>query len=292
MPSKEFLSRPGSVWERTSFEGKDLPALRAEMEALALSGLKHYDDVAWEPGSAGAVTGKWVRPKAPTGDLLYYVHGGGFTLGSSAIPLPFLMELSHRLGITCFSADYRLAPEYPFPAAPDDAFAGYKALLDLGYAPDRIVVCGESAGATLSLVTALMAKQAGLPAPRAIVALSPVTDAAPELARSSNQVLDNLPSTDEVWNAYAPGADLTDFRISPARGDLAGFPPVFLSVGGTEALLADALIFVQAASQAGCDVRLHVGKDMIHTYPLDLWDYPEAMTAFEEIELFIRQQLA
>lgn len=291
MPSREFLSRPGSVWERTPFEGKELPALRAEMEALALSGLRKYDDVSWEAGSCGPLSGKWVRPKAPSDALLYYIHGGGFTLGSSGIPLPFLMELSHRLGLTCFSADYRLAPEHPFPAAPDDAFSGYRALLELGYDPQRIVICGESAGATLSLVTVLMAKQAGLPLPRAVAALSPVTDAAPELARSSDQVLDELPTTEEVWNIYAPGADLSDFRISPARGDLEGFPPVFLSVGSTESLLADALIFTQNLSRAGGDVRLHVGRDMIHTYPLDLWDYPEAMTAFEEIELFLSQLL-
>ena len=151
MPSTEFLNRPGSVWERTSFEGKQFPQIRAEMEQLAIDGLRSYADVSWEPGACGAISGKWVRPQTPSGSLLYYIHGGGFTLGSSAIPLPFLLEMSHRLGITCFSADYRLAPEDTFPAAPNDAFAGYKGLLELGYAPERIVVCGESAGATLAL---------------------------------------------------------------------------------------------------------------------------------------------
>ena len=82
-----------------------------------------------------------------------------------------------------------------------------------------------------------------------------------------------------------------DPLISPALGDLTGFPPTFLSVGGTEILLKDSLTFARNAAKAGCDVRLHVGKDMIHTYPLDLWDYPEAMTAFEEMELFVRQIL-
>ena len=77
--------------------------------------------------------------------------------------------------------------------------------------------------------------------------------------------------------------------MPPALGDLTGFPPTFLSVGGTEILLKDSLIFARNAAKSGCDVRLHVGKDMIHTYPLDLWDYPEAMTAFEEMELFLRQ---
>ena len=288
MPSKEFLNRRGSIWERTSFEGKSLPQLRAEMDAAVVAELRPYEDVRWESGRAGALSGKWVYPQNPTGNLIYYVHGGGFTLGSSGIPLPFLMELSHRLGVTCFSADYRLAPEHTFPAAPDDAFEGYKGLLALGYDPGRIVVCGESAGATLSLVIPLQAKAAGIPAPRAVIALSPVTDAT---APPQGTVLDGLDEGDRVMEVYAPGADRSDPRISPALGDLKDYPPVFLSAGGSEVLLRDALAFAEAASKAGGDVRLHVGRDMIHTYPLDLWDYPEAMEAFEEIELFVRQQL-
>lgn len=288
MPSQEFSTRRGSIWERTTFEGKSLPELRAEMDAAVISELRHYDNVNWAPGRAGAISGKWVRPAAATGDLLYYIHGGGFTLGSSGIPLPFLMELSHRLGITCFSADYRLAPEYTFPAAPQDAFAGYRALLDMGYSPDRIVVCGESAGATLSLGIPYQAKVTGLPTPKAIIAMSPVTDAVTPM---EGTVLEGLDDSDQVLNVYAPEADKSDPLISPAFGDLKGFPPVFLCVGGAEVLLKDALTFTDAAAKAGVDIRLHVGKDMIHTYPLDFWDYPEAMMAFEEIELFLHQQL-
>lgn len=292
MPSNQFETRKGSVWERYSFAGQELPDIRSGMETLALEGLRVYQDVTWQAGTCGRLCGKWVRPSAPSGGLLYYIHGGGFTLGSSGIPLPFLLELSHRLGLTCFSLDYRLAPEHPFPAAPEDCFAGYQAILELGYDPDHIVVCGESAGATLSLALLHQLKQAGLPLPSAVVALSPVTDAVPEQTRSSEQVLEQLPSTEEVWAAYAPGADLTDPRISPARGDLHGFPPVFLCVGGAEPLLTDALLYAQRGAQAGMDIHLHVGRDMIHTYPLDLWDYPEAMEAFEEIELFLRQRLS
>lgn len=286
MPSKEFLNRKGSIWERTSFEGKTFPELRKEMEDRVMAELRDYPDVRWEPGKAGEISGKWVYPANPTGTLLYYVHGGGFTLGSSGIPMPFLMELSHRLGVTCFSADYRLAPEDTFPAAPNDAFAGYKGLLEMGYEPEKIVLCGESAGATLVLDIGLMCREQGVPAPRGIIALSPVTDAS---APADGVVLEGLDSSDEVIKMYAPGYAPTHPLISPALGDLEGFPPVFLSAGGSEVLMKDSLIFAQAAAKAGVDVRLHIGKDMIHTYPLDLWDYPEAMTAFEEIELFIRQ---
>ena len=289
MPSQEFLNRRGSIWERTSFEGKTFPQLREEMEENVLKDLKKYDDVLWEPGEAGGIRGKWIRPMNPSGKLLYYVHGGGFTLGSSAIPMPFLLELARRLKITCFSADYRLAPEYTFPAAPEDAMAGYQGLLDLGYKAENIILCGESAGATLVLALPMMAKEAGLPIPAGVIALSPVTDAT---APAEGTVLEGLDDSDAVFEVYAPGWDRSDYRISPAKGDLAGFPPVFLSAGGDEVLMKDSLIFASAAARAGVDVRLHIGKEMIHTYPLDLWDYPEAMTAFEEITLFTKQIFA
>ena len=288
MPSQEFLHRPGSVWERTSFEGKTFPELRAEMEETVMAGLKEYEDVSWETGCAGAVSGKWVRPGSPNGKLLYYIHGGGFTLGSSGIPMPFLLELSHRIGITCFSADYRLAPEFTFPVPPEDAFVGYRALLDMGYRARDILVCGESAGGTLALDIPLMAKEAGLPAPRAVIALSPLTDATLPV---QGAVLDGLDSAEETVDLYAPRVDKRNPLISPAYGDLSDYPAVFLSEGGAEALGGNALAFAKNAALAGADVRVHIGKDMIHTYPLDLWDYPEAMTAFEEIELFIRQQI-
>jgi salicylate hydroxylase len=286
MPSKEFVNRKGSIWERTFFEGKTFPQLREEMETRVVSELRTYEDVRWETGYAGEISGKWVYPKQPSGALVYYVHGGGFTLGSSGIPMPFLLELSHRLGITCFSADYRLAPEHTFPAAPEDALAGYQALLELGYAPETIILCGESAGATLVLDIGLMCKQQGIPAPRGIIALSPVTDAT---APAEGVVLEGLDGTDETIGMYAPGYSPAHPLISPALGDLTDFPAVFLSAGGSEVLLKDALIFASAAAKAGADVCIHVGKDMIHTYPLDLWDYPEAMTAFEEIVLFVHQ---
>lgn len=288
MPSNEFLNRRGSIWERTSFEGKSFPELRAEMEESVVSELREYMDVAWEPGIAGPVSGKWIHPANSVEGLLYYIHGGGFTLGSSGIPMPFLLELSHRLQIACFSVDYALAPEAAFPSAPNEVFSGYKALLEMGYPAEKIIICGESAGATLSLGIPLMAREAGIPVPKAIISLSPVTDAT---APVEGVVLEGLDNSNAIYDMYAPGYELSHPLISPALGNLEGFPTTFLSAGGAEILMQDSLIFARNAAKAGADVRLHIGKDMIHTYPLDLWDYPEAMEAFEEIELFIAQQL-
>lgn len=291
MPSKEFFNRRGSIWERTPFEGKTMPELRAEMDKVVMEELVLPSGVTVEDGVCGGIPGRWVHPAKPSDRVVYYIHGGGFTLGSSGIPMPYLVELSHRLGVHCFSVDYRLAPEHPFPAAPSDSFAAYQGLLELGYRPENIAVSGESAGATLSLVLLHQCREKTLPYPACVLAMSPVTDARPSTQRDSKHVLDGLPDTDHVWAQYAPGADLTDPRISPALGDLTGYPPVFLSAGGAEALVVDSLIYTEQAVGAGMDIQLKVGRDMIHTYPLDFQDYPEAMEAFEQIVSFLQHQL-
>ncbi len=291
MPSSEFINRSGCIWDRFSFQGKSMEEIRKGMDDSVMSELKLPAGVMVTRGECGGVPGRWARKAEENGKLMYYIHGGGFTLGSSGIPMPFITELVSRLGIACFSIDYRLAPEYVFPAAAEDVLRGYLGLLELRYRPENIVVCGESAGGSLSLALLHQLKKEGAPYPAAAVALSPVTDARPRMERSGNKVINDLPDTDEVWRIYAPGADREDPRLSPALGDMTGFPPVFLFAGGAEPLAADSLEFVRNAVPQGVDVRLTVGRDMVHTYPLDLFDYPEAMEAFEEIELYFRQRL-
>lgn len=291
MPSQEFLNRPGSIWERYCFPGKTMETIRREMDETVMAELCLPAGVTVTDGSCGGQTGRWVKGPGENKKVMYYIHGGGFTLGSSGIPMPFLTQLAARLDLCCFSLDYRLAPEHKFPAAPEDCLAAYKGLLEMGFAPEDIAVCGESAGASLSLVLLHQLKAEGLPYPACVIALSPVTDGRPRAQKGDSKVLDALPAANEVWNAYAPGEDLSNPLISPALGDLTGFPPVFILAGGAEMLVDDALIYMGAGIAAGMDLRLTVGKDMIHTYPLDLLDYPEAMEAFEEIVLYLRQRL-
>jgi acetyl esterase/lipase len=121
--------------------------------------------------------------------------------------------------------------------------------------------------------------------------MSPVTDARPGKKAPDLKVLNGLPNSDEVVKVFAPGADTADPLLSPALGDLTGFPPVFILAGGAEALMTDSIFYAERAAKAGVDVQLKIGKDMIHTYPLDFLDYPEAKEAFDEIVLFFRRHL-
>ena len=144
MPSSEFLTRPGSIWEQYTSYDKPPEIVRVEMETQLLSNYVPPDGVRWELGECGGIKGKWVFPKEKPDQVLLYFHGGGFTLGSSGIPIPFLCELSRRLNLACFSADYRLAPENPFPAGVNDCVSAYEGLLSVGYADVIIGLNPES----------------------------------------------------------------------------------------------------------------------------------------------------
>lgn len=291
MPSKEFSERKGSVWERYSFEGKPWEVVRKEMDEIAMSEVTIPKNISITKGEVAGIPGKWAKMDQKQEDFLLYIHGGGFTSGSSGIAMPFVTKLMEEVGLDSFSPDYRLAPEHVFPASVEDCLSIYKELLRMGYEPEHIIVAGESAGATLSLVLLLQCKAENLPFPKAVIAMSPVTDARAEVGRSSNKVLDDLPDTAQVWNLYAPGQNLANPYISPALGNLKGMPPVFLLAGGAEPLRVDSIQYAINSVEAGNDVLLKIGKDMIHTYPLDLYMYPEAMEAFEEIVMFAKQQL-
>ncbi|MCD8116027.1 MAG: alpha/beta hydrolase [Oscillospiraceae bacterium] len=288
MPSKEFENRRGSIWERTSFFDRPFPEVREEMDKVVLSELKVPSGARIEEGECGGIHGYWVKTDAPADKFIYYVHGGGFTLGSSVIALPFLCQMASKYNINSFSIDYRLAPEHCFPAGIEDSCAGYRGLLELGYKAENIVISGESAGANFALVLPLRFRKMDLPFPGALVAMSPLVDMRPT-SQPKNEVIHDLPEADGTLSMYAPGEKTDNPEISPILGNLEGFPPTFLIAGGAEELCPHSTKMAAKLAESGCEVKLLVGKDMIHTYPLDCLDHPEAMNAFEEIALFIQQ---
>jgi monoterpene epsilon-lactone hydrolase len=130
------------------------------------------------------VPAEWVRgPRAlgasAHGDgqaVVLYLHGGGYVFGSPRTHRNLVSRISHVTGLPVLALDYRLPPVATLPAPIEDALATYRHLLDEGHAPERIVVAGDSAGGHLALTLALHVTEAGLPAPAALVLLSPWSD--------------------------------------------------------------------------------------------------------------------
>src|SRR6201999_3313370 len=111
-------------------------------------------DIVLTPVSAGSVPAAWSQaPGADASRAILYLHGGGYVIGSIASHRHMVTELGRAAGTRSLALDYRLGPENPFPAAVDDALAGYRFLLKSGIAPASIAIAGDSAGGGLTLAT-------------------------------------------------------------------------------------------------------------------------------------------
>ncbi|GGV19886.1 alpha/beta hydrolase [Actinomadura cremea] len=228
------------------------------------------------------------------GDVLLYLHGGGFVVGSPRVTAHVSAALLRHLDGRAVSLDYRLAPEHAFPAAPDDCLAAYRELLDSGVDPQRLAVAGDSAGAALAVVTMMRARDAGLPMPAAAVLFSPAVDLTLSGAsmRSKDGVDPFFAPADLGWlfDRYLAGGDAAAPEASPVFGDLTGLPPLLIQVGSSELLLDDA---VRLAGRAGADevaVTLEVVPRQPHVFQLDD-ESAEAAAALERAGRFLATRL-
>lgn len=270
--------------------------------------LKYKDSVRTSFFSIGEIDACEVFPKDETSDnVILYLHGGGYTCGGMTYTKSFASVLSARFGCKVYAPDYRLAPEHKFPCALDDSFEAYKHLLELGYDPSRIILCGESAGGGLCYSLCLKIKEMALPMPSCIVAISPWTD----LTMSGESYRKNARRDPSIGikdlkyyaNCYMHGAKddkgtpniiydkKKDAQIkqnpfaSPLFADLDGMPPSLIVVGAHEIMLDDSVKMHEELLSHGVRSKIFVAPKMWHAFPL----YPikEAKAAFDEIENFL-----
>ena len=229
-------------------------------------------------------------PNAKEGWLLLQIHGGAFCAGPPCIHQWPFIKTAMDCGINILSVDYRLAPEHPYPAALEDCVAVYRAILEQGQDPKKVIFAGESAGATLCLVTALYAKDHGLPVPAAIVAASPCCDAG--ISADQRRVYAPkdplLDETDELMAFYIGDADPKDPYLSPAYADFSGMPPILLQCGTSEMLGPDSIAVLKNCIDADVDICVHAHAEMGHVFFLQAGLYPEADEGLEEIICYIR----
>jgi acetyl esterase/lipase len=238
------------------------------------------------PVLAAGVPAEWeVVPDTAPNRVLLYIHGGGYVMGSPNFMRLLGVKLGRAARARVLSVDYRLAPEFPFPAGLDDCLAVYRWLLQEGTAPGDILLAGDSAGGCLALMTLLRARDAGLPMPAGAIGLSPATD----LAATGASYLGNAP-TDPVladlgffwWlEAYLGDAEAGRPSVSPLYADLAGLPPILIQASESEMLLDDARMFHERARDAGVDALLQTWNDTIHVF--HQFDLPESVDALARI---------
>lgn len=207
--------------------------------------------------------------------LLVFYHGGGWVLGSRASHDSPVRFLAKHAGVRVLSVEYRLAPEHPFPAAPQDALTAFdyahQKAAELGCDPDRIAVGGDSAGGNLAAVTAQAATHRGGPVPAFQLLFYPAIDAT-QRRRSRDLFADGFFLTDEqmTWfiDHYAPeGVDRSDPGLSPLLAeDFTGLPPAYITTAGFDPLRDEGEEYAARLAEAGVPVALSRQADLIHGY--------------------------
>jgi len=250
-------------------------------------------DVKCERVSANGVDAEWIVAPGAAADLaVLYLHGGGYVMGSINTHRDMIRRISRAAQARVLALNYRLAPEHPFPAAVDDALAGYRCLLDRGLKPTRMAVAGDSAGGGLTLATLVAARDAGLPLPAAAVCLSPWVDfeglGESMKTRAHVDPIASAEGTRLLAQAYLAGKDPRTPLAAPVYADLKGLPPLLIQVGDHETLLDDSHRVAARAKAAEVKVTLEVWPEMIHVWQAFASFLPEAQEAIEVIGKFFR----
>lgn len=239
------------------------------------------------------VRGEWVLgPGVEFGKRAgYYVHGSGYVLCSARTHRKLVARLSEATGLPMFVVDYRLAPEYRFPAAAEDVEAGYRWLLAQGYAASDIVIGADSAGGHLTCDLLLAHADEPDFQPAGVVLFSPLIDLTLTLAQQQERVRRD-PATSaaaarRLVELYMQGHDPANsrLRLDFDRADL--LPPVLTQVGGFEMLSADARYLDAQIRQAGGTSTLEVWPGMVHVFQALPRVAPEAKSALRRAAAFI-----
>lgn len=227
--------------------------------------------------------------------VVIHCHSGGYLLGSAHGYRSFGGYLSAATGCRVLLADYRLAPENPPPAGVDDGAAVYEWALKQGFAPNRVALCGDSAGGGLVLAALQKLRDRGTALPACGIAISPVADFA-RTGASYKENADRDPLVTEdflaaLGAAYCGERDPKEPALSPLYGDWQGLPPLLILAGEIEMLRDDGKLCAEAARRAGVDATYFEGEGMAHIWTLFADRLPEAREGLELIGEFVKRHM-
>ncbi|OCB27591.1 lipase, partial [Mycobacterium malmoense] len=224
----------------------------------------------WPPIDSGTSTGSTAPP------VVLYFHGGGFVVGDLDSYDGTARQHAAGADAIVVSVDYRLAPEHPYPAAVEDAWAatlwvaGHAA--ELGGDPNRLGVAGDSAGGTISAVMAQRARDNGAP-PIAFQLLwypSTMWDASlPSFTENADAPILDVKAVAEFSRWYAGEVDLSapPPGMAPGRAhDVSGLPPAYIAVAGYDPLRDDGIRYGERLADAGVTVEVHNAETLVHGY--------------------------
>jgi epsilon-lactone hydrolase len=239
----------------------------------------------------GGVPGEWAQAKSGGEQLgaVLYLHGGGYVSMSARSHRPIAGNFALR-GFRVFTADYRLAPEHPFPAALEDVATVWRAMRAEIEGP--IFIAGDSSGGGLALALMLVLRDKGEEAPTAACLFSPWTDmSCSGESLKLNRDRDPMQSTrciEMLARSYVADGDPRSPLLSPIFGDMTGLPPLLIFAGDTEALLDDSTRLAERARAKGTSCDLRIYPNAPHAWPLLSAVLPQGGQALDEAAKFFR----
>ncbi|MER7544381.1 alpha/beta hydrolase [Actinomadura sp.] len=248
-------------------------------------------------GPGGPVPVRLYRPQRPErGPLpaVVYLHGGGWVLGGIENVDAACRDLAAAAGCAVLNVGYRLAPEHPFPAAVDDAWAAVASAVRepdrYGVDPGAVAVAGDSAGGNLAAAAALLARDRGLPLAHQLL-VYPVTDTAmdtPSWREYGTGYGLDAGTLAQFMDLYRGGADPSDFRLAPLRAPgLAGVAPATVITAEYDILRDEAEAYAHRLAEAGVPVELRRYDGVVHSFFL----LPEIFDAGAEAMEFAARRL-
>jgi acetyl esterase len=278
---------------------------RALESRVTIPGLPNRVETSDLTISARRTARLYTPPKAtePLPALLY-MHGGGWVIGSIATHDPFCRLLCEAAGVKILAIDFRLAPEYPFPAGLNDTLAAWHWLVDhaseIGCDPKRLAVGGDSAGANLAAVTANRLGKAGDQVkPAAQLLLFPVTDHPSAGHASYTECATGCGLDASVmrwfWDQYIPGVSSADPNVSPLRlEEFPSLPPTFVATAEHDPLRDEGIAYAEKLRTAGVCVTHQHYPDMHHNFPVHpgtVARFPQSVDALAQFAAWLRQTL-
>jgi acetyl esterase/lipase len=254
-------------------------------------------EVTIEPLTVNGVPAERISAPGVSGSRwLLYLHGGGWAVPATNGHRAFVGRLSKALDANVLLPNYRLIPAHPFPAALDDCVAAYRWLRQQGVPASHIAIAGESAGANLTLTTALALRESGDELPAVLAPISPPTDMAMTgdtyRSKAWADPQGNLLAQD-VFAIYT-NHGATNPRnplVSPLYADVRGFPPTMILAGTQEIFLSDATRMASKLKAAGVTTKIEVWPGQLHAFAAGPSIIPEARLATRHIATFIRKYL-
>jgi len=240
---------------------------------------------------------KWEpREPSPSRPAVFYIHGGGWVLGSSRSHRAFCELIAEQASCAVFSVDYRRAPEHPFPVSLDDVEKSFQWLLTQrkawGWEDQPVVVAGDSAGGNMATVLCRRLRDQGAELPDAQMLMYPVTDLARNTVshqKYASGFLLTRPLIDWFYLHYQVSGLDKHQDVSPLHClSLKGLPPAFIGLAGCDILLDEGRAYARRLQEAGVPVKLRIFPNMIHAF-VNLLTIPEARAAALESIAFLQE---